>query len=773
MLRYEIVLALVVILSACQPRDPDAFTSDPLMTVGHGAFIAADGTQVVPDLAFVQRAQRYYIRTLRESAVGRDALAFDATRAIVDREVQDRVLADAIYIDWLIEAVEPSNAATLTAINGALRWHYIDVLAGREWSADEREWKGVGKSTVDRLRERGVKVQKSIAVGGPEYVRACAAAGVPIPPPVFTAGWNNRGAIVNSFLYPTYASEVMHFQSSSPEGACLGLPRYPAGSDSAEVFGLICVGKQSRNVCFFDNPRGTHFQRNVPVGIDEFVGGIDLVANNQGVCTDCHAGEDPYVIHPDNPPFVGITSDIMPIGWYRPLVDATWPQNPGPTSVLDAVSSTQRCDSCHRVGSAGRFPDASSNELGGWCGVVFGTAIGGGATNTMPPAGLGPQSDYANHIQAIRDMCRRVVRPGEVVTTTGLTDDRGFVSPPLVFDPIYACGTRVGVRSGIYDATITVTVNGAPAASKVAKNPNLEELTVPALQIGDMVAATQEFMGVASVPSATVTVRDHRVDYPGGLPMPSLDPELIYECANVVAVRNVPSATVTLFTNNAFPSAGVASTDWTGLFGGRTPFLINDEFTAEQALCAETSMRSTKLVRAIAAPTTLPAPTFNPPMTYSGQQLTTLETLVNGALVSVREMTAGPIGSVQTPVSWFPNFDVASPLGRPLNTSDRLIASQALCTKGPDSPVPPAVRCEALPPPRIAQPSVGATFVVVLESVPGARVRIYDASATEIGDGSGTFIVLSRPVVAGDQLTAVQQIGECTSRSGYQVTVPN
>src|SRR5712691_11419371 len=118
MLRFSILLVLV--LSACTPREPD-FTSNPLLTVGHGAFIAVDGTQVTPDRSFVERAQRYYIKTLQAEGQGQETLAFDRTRSLIDREVKDRILADAIYIDWLIEAVEPSNAATLTVINNALR----------------------------------------------------------------------------------------------------------------------------------------------------------------------------------------------------------------------------------------------------------------------------------------------------------------------------------------------------------------------------------------------------------------------------------------------------------------------------------------------------------------------------------------------------------------------------------------------------------------------------------------------------------------------------
>ena len=770
-MKSRYTLALMLLLVACARREPSELTAKPLIAVGHGAFIAADGTQIRPDLPFIERAQRYYTRTLLDAARGRKTLAFDATRTFIENNVRDPLLARALYLDWLIDAVEPPDAALLRMINNALRWQYLDRLSKQEWSAEQRAWKGIGKDLAERLRAGGVKIQASIAVGGGEYIRACAAAGVPVPPPVFSAGWTNRGALGKPFLSPSLTAEVMFFASAQPEGACIALPRYASGSDRAELFGLICIGKQSRNACFWDNPKGRFFQKNVPVAIDEFVGGMDLVANGQGVCSDCHAGEDPYVIHPDDAPFAGITPAIMPSGWYRPLVDASWPQNPGPTTALDAVASTSRCDSCHRLGSAGRFPDASK-QLPGWCGTVFGTAVGGGPTNTMPPAGLGPQSDYANHIKTIRDLCKRDVTGGTIVPAPNGGDNLGFISPPLVFDPIYACGTRVSVRSAIYNAKVTVSVNGAAAASRIAKNPNFEEFTVPALNIGDAVSATQEFQGVVSDPSVPVTVRDHKVDYPSGLPTPAVDPELIFQCANIVAVRNVPNATVTLFTNGAFPSGGVASTDWTGLFGGKRPFAVGDAFTAEQSLCADQSPRSTKVVKAIAEPATIPAPTFNPPMTFTGQTLTTLETLVHGAVVKVREQNAGPLGKVETPVSWFPNFDVATPLGRSLNASDRLSASQALCTQGPDSPVPPAVRCEALTPPRIGQPWVGATFVAVLEAVPGARVRIYDAGTVEIGDGSGTVIVLSRAVVAGDVLTAVQQIGECQSRSGYQVRVP-
>ena len=57
------------------------------------------------------------------------------------------------------------------------------------------------------------------------------------------------------------------------------------------------------------------------------------------------------------------------------------------------------------------------------------------------------------------------------------------------------------------------------------------------------------------------------------------------------------------------------------------------------------------------------------------------------------------------------------------------------------------------------------------ESVPGARIRVYDDDSDELGDGSGTVIMLKRAIIVVDVITAVQQLGECTSRTGVRVSV--
>ena len=81
--------------------------------------------------------------------------------------------------------------------------------------------------------------------------------------------------------------------------------------------------------------------------------------------------------------------------------------------------------------------------------------------------------------------------------------------------------------------------------------------------------------------------------------------------------------------------------------------------------------------------------------------------------------------------------------------------------------------CDDLPAPRIRHPLVGDTLVILTEAIPGARIRVYDASGVEIGDGSGTVIALSRAVDGTDNLTIVQSVGKCTGQSAFQVNVRN
>jgi hypothetical protein len=748
-----------------------AATADapPIAFVGHGSFFNADGKAVEPAPALIRATQRYHIKRLEASE---GAANVRAKRELIVKLVRDPIVADALYVDALLAAFDPENEAQIASVNNATRWHYLLETLKLEPPAPGKPWaKGVDPQHVDELERNGVPVLLSINSGGAEYRDACRAAGVPVPEAMYSEEWVNRGTFDDEFISGGLEAELWTYESTSPPGVCLALPRYPSDDPGrASLFGIICLGTQSSKACFFDNPRGVRFARGVEEPLSSWVGGTDLVPNGQGVCSDCHAGENPYVVHPEKKPFASLLAEtsIKPLSWYDPLVDASWPQNPGPTSLLAGVGSAGRCDNCHRAGaSAGRFPELSG-DLPGYCSAVFENAVRGVPPGTMPPFGL-DQSQYAAHIEALRNACRRPRTKGEVVPVDA-KDDGAFLSPPQVVGPLYQCATQVAVR-GRLNAKLVVRVNGSDVDGRVVRDPGGEVFAVPDLVAGDRVTAIQEYLGVVSAESAPEVVRDHRVDFPAGLPAPTIDPALIYECAETIAVQHVPGAKLTVYSDGGDPRTISTSTGYSVGYPARVPFTVGEEFTAEISLCGDKSPLSAPQ-RAVGAPATMPAPAFDPPETYVGQELLTLTSLVNGAFTKVSEASAGGLGEIYSwPVSWYPNYDVATPLGHPLLSGETIYASQRLCSSGPENKTPPARRCEALPPPIVSTPVAGQDFVVVNDAVPGASVRVYDAGGVEIGDGAAPVVVLRRALTGSDVITVVQQVGECTSRTGYRVRV--
>jgi HNH endonuclease len=79
--------------------------------------------------------------------------------------------------------------------------------------------------------------------------------------------------------------------------------------------------------------------------------------------------------------------------------------------------------------------------------------------------------------------------------------------------------------------------------------------------------------------------------------------------------------------------------------------------------------------------------------------------------------------------------------------------SSPVVTAGPKMETPPVRECESMGAPRIRTPIAGTN--------------------NEIGDGSGTTIVLSRGLAAGERLLVTQEVGECKSRTGYRISVHN
>jgi len=194
------------------------------------------------------------------------------------------------------------------------------------------------------------------------------------------------------------------------------------------------------------------------------------------------------------------------------------------------------------------------------------------------------------------------------------------------------------------------------------------------------------------------------------------------------------------------------------------------------SLCSKRSPVSDVVV-AKRPPTTLRAPKLQPPEVFAGQDALLLGGLDYGAFARMSRVTPVlNLGDSGGAPGGFVSYQLSSSaLGRTLQAGESLRAEPSLfCPAGPPgtpTTTGPALPCNNLPPPRIAFPIVGESQISVLSSIPGATIRLYDASRIEIADGAGTRISLTPPrrFVLGDVITAVQQVGACVGTAGYEI----
>jgi hypothetical protein len=182
-------------------------------------------------------------------------------------------------------------------------------------------------------------------------------------------------------------------------------------------------------------PMGSNFtikkDSPTPTPLTDFAGGVGLEGDD--VCSNCHAGENAFIVHPGTPLDRG--SLLRPKDWHEPLVSPRWPLNPGPTSLLDGItlgSGEGSCtaSACHRQSFAGRFPEVS-RELDGYCDTVLKNAI----AMTMPPGNPGDPA-YRKHTDALLAACTR--SKGEIAADNSVLAAN---SPAQSFTPCFGGGS--------------------------------------------------------------------------------------------------------------------------------------------------------------------------------------------------------------------------------------------------------------------------------------------------------------------------------------------
>lgn len=421
----EFVAVCLVAMVGVWPMQAVAQSEEPIAYIGHGAFFDSMGNEIQVTQEFVQRAQAWYVAKLLsdlDAARNREFTVYEKRlSAGIETTGQTGLVIRQRALEWLFfnapkHQEDDRMLGKLRALKYALNWK-LPERAG-EKTGETRELFKLDPELIKRLESKefkpdsGVHVLSATLNQGQAYLNECMAAQVPIPPTINvmdnsngTAGWKSQGfiPIPDQFIGQNNGpspAEVRTYKSTSPAGMCYALPRYTdTTKTTVGLDGVICLSQVTSKVCFWDNqmnqqgfpfPAGTQ----IPIGVPNTAinaagqyqaGGFELLGGSGGVCTDCHAGENPYITHPKSNLGTILWEDIrgaqgLPTfapNRYDPLVAAAWPQND-----LSQAGSTvpSVCVGCHVKSSAGRFPHLS-NQLPGYCGTVLDKAY----NQTMPP----------------------------------------------------------------------------------------------------------------------------------------------------------------------------------------------------------------------------------------------------------------------------------------------------------------------------------------------------------------------------------------------------
>ncbi len=394
----------------------------PVAYVGHGAMFARDGTELAPTNAFIAKTQAFYRGQLLQRASAKQRSRLKALRTQVSTglrlDKRHRLIIDVLLLDWLIRRVAPPDAERLLGIN----YHLKQALRSDD----------IPKALRSRLLRAGLTSKHGTTraarsaflvtpTSGQAYRTLCQQNGVPIPPDWGTPQWVKQGNLTSVFISTDLQAEVFTSQSSSPEGMSIALPRYEG--NTIKLLGIISLGKQSGKVCFWDNQTGNSSspqffpQRNELVPIDRFGGGTSLLPGVGGRCSSCHAGENPYIIHPAT-----VLGQLKAMGlptfansYYEPIVESGFPENPIPTLASSGPASSGPCSGCHTAGGpGGRFPELSTAIIE-YCGILK-AAIQGAMSPppavpvqpTMPPSSPGSLANDPQPI-ALLQQCKYFV----------------------------------------------------------------------------------------------------------------------------------------------------------------------------------------------------------------------------------------------------------------------------------------------------------------------------------------------------------------------------
>ncbi len=426
---WKFVVLLVFITASGVIRAADADALHTFHYGYHGMLVDREGKEIVMNSEALVATQNYYLRLLSKENDGKLAEEIkyfsDYLRSAKEIPPRERAHIRAVLIEVLVKKLRPKTAERLLEKNQALK-RVINYQYKPDYELKRSDRILISQNTISNMKKSSgsttnaalnaifeaiinafIQLLNDFLASNTDYQNECIFGGVPVPPDWNGGDWNFNGELTDEFIASGSNAMVYTYNSSSPRGACVALPRLD-NPDTTGYFGVICLGETSENACFWDS-FGININDQFRIQ-DRFFDGVEMASLGGGPCTDCHAGENPFVAR-RAPSVLNFDNLNVRSEWYTPLgVLASWPQNTAPGTLLDSVDTAytgsfwsshpgESCIQCHKL------PDVS--QLPNYCNSVLKKS----AQNTMPsendPAGWSwpNSSDYRKHIKALRQAC--------------------------------------------------------------------------------------------------------------------------------------------------------------------------------------------------------------------------------------------------------------------------------------------------------------------------------------------------------------------------------
>ncbi|MBT5222809.1 MAG: hypothetical protein HOM15_08310 [Gammaproteobacteria bacterium] len=401
---------------------------DPIAVIGHGMAFDRDGNEIKLNATLISQAQNFYLELLSAKLTKNETQLYNRQLEQVSEwklgEEQEQLVINTSLIDWLIATIALDDQGAMksknTIMRAALRTRLFEPKLGAEYTVP-----GQLQELLPNLND--LDFFTATGNSGAAYIAECLNAGVPTPPGWGDSDWRPTGSLSDSeeFISNGLTAKPYVYSSNSPSplGSCIALPREDTGAGNYPLLGIICLGKETGKSCFWDNQEigdsGTGINYPIAVGasvpLSGFLGGADLNGGTGGTCTACHAGENPFNIHPNtalgHPALDGTSAGTITTTadvWYDPIVHADWPQNEFISTLVEQPEAVQ-CAGCHTNSTlGGRFPKLSNELINGYCPAVLKNAINiaaGNPVNTMPQFGVLSEVDHAALVAVIDDFC--------------------------------------------------------------------------------------------------------------------------------------------------------------------------------------------------------------------------------------------------------------------------------------------------------------------------------------------------------------------------------